>query len=191
GELDDHAHTPKDERDGHGRRVVYVAEVSQSREHPSGDGEVEQAAQGDGLGESEVERRSTEARGVRQGLPIPEKGLGEVERVSGVVDKRRAEGWTEIVEEDEAGDNPQMARPDCPADGLPGGAELPLSRLDRRLADGPDPHAKRDHRKDGGYEEGERKGRVLGEPAPCQPHYNRGGRDGSPLDCLARPRERP
>ncbi len=42
----------------------------------------------------------------------------------------------------------------------------------------------------GGEEEGEREGCVLGEPAPCYPHHNRGGRDGGPLNCLERPGER-
>src|SRR5439155_1130807 len=32
--------------------------------------------------------------------------------------------------------------------------------------------------------------RVLGEPAPCYPHHNGGGRDGSPLDRLEWPGER-
>ena len=83
-----------------------------------------------------------------------------------------------------------MARPDRPADRLPGGAELPLSGVDTRLADGPDPYATRYQREEGGEEEGACEGHVLGEPAPCYSHHNGGGRDGGPLDRLERPGER-
>ena len=73
-----------------------------------------------------------------------------MEHVGGIVDQRRAEGGAEVIEEDEACNDPKCARPDGATDRSPGLAELALADLALGLANQEDAHGQGNQRKDRG-----------------------------------------